>query len=112
MLDHAIKYNKYIKPYYDNIMFKVIAFLEDNLADKKMTIFIYIFQIIPRFILVAFLLVDTFWFHKLELLYKIILIGLLPFIFRYFNHSLKNLYGQWVLDLEDAYSEVYVHEQV
>ena len=111
MLDHALKYNKYIKPYYDKTMFRLVAFLDDNLADKKITIFIYVFQILPRIILVTFLLVDTFWFHKLEILYKIILIGLLPFLFRYFNYSLKDLYERWVLDLEDTYNFVDVHEK-
>jgi len=83
-LDHFIKYNKKIKPYYYKFMIKMVKYLDLNeLDNKKLTMIIFFMQVFPRIVLVIFLLLDTFYFRKIEIFYKVVLIGLLPFIYRY-----------------------------
>ena len=69
-LDHMIKYNKYVKRHYYKIMFKFANFVVlENMTDNKIRLLIFFMQIFPRFILVSFLFIDTFYFHKLEIFY-------------------------------------------
>ncbi len=101
MLDHLIKHNNYFQKSYSNLMILII----NNIKDFKKTSFILlilIFQIIPRLILVVFLIMDTFYFHKLETLYKIILLGVFPFIFRYIKYNFSDFkdYNIKLLDVE------------
>lgn len=111
-LDHAIKYNKYVKPYYYKVMTKFTVFASiGRMHFYKVHIFIFFMQIFPRIILVTFLLIDTFYFCKLEIFYKILLIGILPFILRYCKYSLKDVLEHWILLLENKYKSVRVYEE-
>jgi|ERR1700753_310620 len=109
-LDHFIKYNKYCKPYYENFIIKFID-KWDNLSSTSRRILIISFQVIPRMILVTVLFLDTFYFHKIEIFYKFVLIGLLPFIFRYIQYSVKDFYNYLVKQLMDKYSQVLIFEK-
>ena len=80
ILDRFIKYNKYVKPYYYPIILFYIKVLQ-NVKGYYILNFILFMQIIPRIILVTILVLDTFYFQKLEVFYKVVLIGVLPFIF-------------------------------
>jgi hypothetical protein len=112
-LDHTIKYNKYIKIYYYKICFNILTFITNivKVKYKFVLIFVFCMQILPRIILVIFLLVDTFYYHKLEYFYKVVLIGLLPFIFNYLKYCLKDIYEQWILNLENSYIGVRIFEE-
>lgn len=109
-LDHAIKYNKYCKTYSYNVMLYIIEYY-DTQSDKWRTGFILSFHVIPRMILVGFLCYDTFVVERLEIFYKVVLIGILPFIFRYISYSLKDIYDHWVKQLTDVYSSVTIFEK-
>lgn len=76
-----------------------IDYVNDWSFDTYRMIFV-IFQIIPRTLLVLCLLLDTFYFLRLELLYKIILLGLIPLLFRYFLYSFKDILKHWTKTLE------------
>lgn len=110
ILDRAIKYNKLIKPYYKKF---IILFTKTVKHWEEYIIFWFIIfiRIVPRFILVTFLLLDTFYFHKLEIFYKVILIGTLPFIYRYIKYSVKDMYEYYVEELENTYDEVTIFEK-
>lgn len=109
-LDHFIKYNAYCKPYYYDIVLYIIIF-RYKLTDNWTSGLILSFHVIPRIILVVFLFLDTFYFNKLEIFYKIVLIGLLPFIFRYLNYSMKDIYDYWVELLIQEYQFIYIFEK-
>lgn len=109
-LDHLIKYNFFIKPYYYNFM-KKFASTVFTFPDTYIKKFIFFVEIFPRIILVSFLLVDTYYFQRVEIFYKVVLIGLLPFIWRYIKYSIKDLYNHWILQLEDKYSKVVIYEE-
>ena len=109
-LDRSIKYNKYTKVYYHKVILLFIKF-KTNLEGYHILGFILLMRIIPRIILVLFLLLDTFYFHKLEIFYKVVLIGVLPFIFRYLKYSVKDMYDNYVEELQHKYLLVQVHEK-
>ena len=90
-LDHFIKYNIYCKNYYYIFMTNFMKLWDTifTIHGKSIIISLYI---IPRIILIAFLILDTFYFNKLEIFYKVVLIGILPFIFKYIEYSFKDFY--------------------
>lgn len=108
-LDKAIKYNKYVKDYYHRVMVKFVKVFA-NVTIKQLTITIFSVQIFPRIILVTFLVLDTFYFHKLELFYKVILIGVVPFIYRYIKYSIKEYYEYYLNELSNGYPIVKIYE--
>ena len=110
LLDHTIKYNKYTIKYYHIIIRYIITYIDDQTNNWRIGCII-IFHVIPRIILVVFLLADTFYFHKLEIFYKIILIGLLPLTFRYIEYSLKDIYHHWIEELSKEYNKVIIFEK-
>lgn len=107
-LDHFIKYNIYTKDYkyMESFIYKI-----DNLNKLQRRILFYTFQIFPRSILVLFLVLDTVYYLKFEIFYKVILIGILPMLIRYINYSVKDLYNHWVETLENIYKFIYVEEK-
>ena len=109
-LDHGLKYNKYWKEHYYTFMLSII----DRWSSLNMitrTLILLGFQVIPRIILGTFLLLDTFYFSKLEIFYKVVLIGILPFSFNYFEYSCKDFYEYLVKQLTDKYAKVYIFEK-
>ncbi len=110
ILDHALKYNKYVINSYYNSMTLIINNL-NKFTEKHFIRIILIFQIIPRLILVVFLIMDTFYFHKLEILYKVILLGLFPFIFRYIKYNFNDFKENYIKILESKYKYVFVLDE-
>ncbi len=110
ILDRSLKYNKFVTAYYNKIS-KQLLEKSSMLVDHQLTYLIFTIRIIPRIILSLFLLLDTFYFHKLEIFYKVILIGLLPFIYRYIKYSIKDIYNYWIETLENTYSSVLMFEE-
>jgi hypothetical protein len=113
-LDHAIKYNKYVKGYYYKYMKKFAIFIdihnnyENAPKTKQIKWIMFLVQVLPRIFLVTFLFMDTFYFHKIEIFYKFILIGAIPFIYRYFKYSTKDIYEHWIQILEMKYDKVLI----
>jgi len=66
----------------------------------------YLCNILPRLILITILSLDTFYFHHLENIYKIILIGLLIFLYKYFIYSLKYAKELYILKLESITNKI------
>ena len=105
ILDHLIKYNKFLKDVYLKYMTKFIELLT-KLNNQQLLIISIIFQIIPRLILITFLTQDVFYYNKIELFYKVILIGLLPFIYKYVKYSIKDFKEFYISSLENSYEFV------
>ena len=110
ILDHLIKYNKFLKDVYLKYMTKFIELLT-KLNNQQLLIISIIFQIIPRLILITFLTQDVFYYNKIELFYKVILIGLLPFIYRYIIYSIKDFKEFYILLLEKLYKNVSLQDE-
>ena len=110
ILDHTFKYNKHSKDHYYNLIMKKMKYW-DSLSINSRLVIIISFQIIPRIILVTFLLLDTFYFNKLEIFYKIVLVGLLPFVFRYIQYSFSDFYAYLIIQLTDKYEKVQIFEK-
>lgn len=110
--DRFIKYNRYTKKSYRELMFITLTKLKRFVPAKIIRI-IFCFQILPQMVLALFLGLDTFYFHKLELFYKIILIGLLLFIYSYLKYSIRDVIDQWIEDMETEYdyTSVRVNEE-
>ena len=104
-LDHLIKYNRYVKPYYYKFIYKFLILLE-KLDETQLLLVNFLFQILPRVFLVTFLVIDTFYFHKLDILYKFILIGVIPFIHRYIKYSFKDIKDHYIQHLSGTYKQI------
>lgn len=110
MLDHLIKYNNYIKTSYYS--FKVILIkMMKRFKGKFFVSFIVMFEIIPRIILVGFLVMDTFYFHKLEIFYKVVYLGILPFIFKYFKYNFNDFKEHYIKILESKYKYIFLLDE-
>lgn len=108
-LDHFIRYNKYTK----NQSYKLLEKFMKQLSTRATTtllIMAFIFQIIPRVILITFLSIDIWYYHHIEIFYKVILIGFIPFIYRYLKYTLKDLKQQYIAILEEKYDTIWMIE--
>jgi hypothetical protein len=95
-LDEAIKNNAKLNPYYK----KILVYIVNKLKDVNYTNLYYIFQLLPRIILIIALCIDIFYFHKIHLLYKVIIISILLVISKYIIYSFKYSKEQYILRLE------------
>ena len=109
VLDEAIK-TKLI--YYHN---KVIAFCVKSkyeahrIYDEGNHVIIYYsLNIFPRLILVTVLFFDIFYFGKIVYLYKIILLGLLPLLYKYIIYSLKYAKEYYITQFELIVAKVMI----
>lgn len=100
VLDESIKQISLIAYYHE----KVIKILSTKTINYSKIY--YLFNIIPRLILVTVLSLDTFYFDHLEYLYKFILLGLIPFLYKYFIHSLKYAKELFILQLEPIVDQI------
>ena|SRR5271155_51405 len=109
-LDESIKNNLIIKPYYEKFLLSLINIIKNNviLHEKSTSYFkFYIaLEILPRVILVTGLLIDTFWFHRLAILYSVISIVLVIFIAKYIKYSFKYAKEQYILQLEQMVQKI------
>jgi len=97
-LDEAIKTNTIIKPYYERLLVYITGIKDTNFTLYRKIY--HLFDTIPRIILVSTLLIDTFYFHCLFLLYKVIIVSLLFLIIRYIKYSLTYAKEEYILELE------------
>src|SRR5271155_1814187 len=109
-LDEAFKNNSFIKRYYERFLVYLINRIKNNVTlDKESTSyfkFYIILQIIPRVILVTALLIDTFYFHRLAILYKVLLVGLFILISKYIKYSFKYAKEHYILQLEKMVQKI------
>ena len=108
ILDKAIKCKLLGNIYYDFTLY-ITPYL--HIKSKYKPFIITVFQIIPRAIMVIFLLVDTFYFHKLAIFYNVILLGLLPLIYRYVKYSINEISEHYIELLEEKYEKVRIYEE-
>ena len=109
--DKFIKNNKYITA-------KYIKFLEKYIKPKLVTTswFVrlhienrYIFiTIVPRCILILILLVEVFYFKRIEIFYSAIILGILPLLHRYLKYSFKNIKEQYIYYFEQQIKQIYI----
>lgn len=96
-LDTMLKTNKYCLEKSMNLLNKLHEFsdpIKTNLffAKKIFIVLFYIsFYILPRIILITVLLLDIFYFKKIENNKNFLLLGLFPLTNRYLKYSLKNV---------------------
>jgi hypothetical protein len=102
VLDESIKANSQINHYHK----KAIEYLTSILNEKNYDYIYYFFNIFPRIILITFLSIDIFWFHHMKYFYKIILVGLLIFIYKYFIYSLKYAKELYTIEAEAIVNQV------
>ena len=107
LFDQLIKYNRYIYPYYIKLFFAVSRTLY-NFGKKESVLFVYIFQLFPRIILLSLLIVDIFILKKIENLYYFIILGFIPLCSRYITYSIELMYEGFLQYLEDQYDKVWV----
>lgn len=110
MLDHAFKYNKYLEKNYNNFKISMINRIK-NFKEKGFVTMILVFQLFPRIILVIVLFMDTFYFNKLELLYKVISLGFLPFMFRYIKYNFNDFKEYYIKVLQSKYKYIYLLDE-
>lgn len=67
-----------------------------------------IFYMIPRCILIILLLLDIFYFKKIENFYSFILLGILPLLNRYLKYSFKNVKEIYIIDLKKRWDAVII----
>ena len=101
-LDEAIKTNSIIKPYYEKFLVYIVTHTNGINYFKVYLVF----DIIPRIILVSALLIDTFYYHCLFLLYKVIIVSLLLFLGRYLKYSFTYAKEQYTFQLESMVNNV------
>jgi len=108
--DDFIKNLKNIQPKYVQFVDKTITFLsfyKEESEQVRIIKRIYIAcYIIPRLILVSILCLDTFYFHKLAWIYKVILLSALPLLLRYIKYSIKYMKDQYIKDLNTKYDHI------
>jgi hypothetical protein len=97
-LDQFIKNLPYINHYYKCFIVSLANKLDLILMDSK--VYYYVFAIFPRLVLVTALWIDTFYFHKLHYIYKVLLIGILLVLNRYIIYSLKYAKEHFITQLE------------
>lgn len=109
-LDESLKHHPNIQPIYHKFVDKVITRIQSYQKEFKQHAVIkrvYIrFYILPRVILVSILCLDTFYFHKLAWIYKIILLGALPLLHRYLKYSLKYIKEEYIKKIEYKYKKI------
>lgn len=107
LVDEAIKRNKFIKNPYNSLIAKIIKRF-NTLTVNDMLLIQIAYTIIPRAFLGILLCFDTFFMHKLLLIYDFILIGLFSLIHRYIKYSLKYVKEQYIKSLSETYEDVII----
>jgi len=108
--DTLIKYNSIIYQYYYPLLCKLIAEVNTwYLYDKGF--FYYLFNIIPRSLLLSIFLIDVFWLHNIQIFYYFIILGLTPLIYRYIVYTLESAYNYHIQRLEDTYKYIWIFEE-
>ena len=97
-LDQTIKNHPLINPYYKRLIIYLVFKIDPIL--NKSQVYYYTFAIFPRLVLVTALFIDTFYFHYLSLIYKVLLIGILLLVNRYIIYSLKYAKEHFIIQLE------------
>lgn len=107
LFDKKIKYNKYCKDKY----YKFTTWALPYLFKPDIPKIIVIFHIFPRVILVSLLVLDIFWFNKLEIFFKFIFLGLFPLLFKYYKYCFYELKEHYLSELEKQYKSVIIFEK-
>jgi hypothetical protein len=108
-LDESIKNNRYILKIYNKMLTFAMKRV-DTFTFSQMKMLYISYNILPRAFLVTLLCINVFYFHKLELIYDFILIGLIPLFHRYIKYSFKYAKEQYIKNLTDRYRCIWVSD--
>lgn len=107
IFDSSIKYYTKIFPYYLKILYKIIPEM-NKFSYADYILFIYLFQIIPRFILSLIFIYDVFWLHYIAIYYYFIILSISSLFYLYCKYSLEFAYEQFITYLEEKYDQIYI----
>jgi hypothetical protein len=68
--------------------------------------YIILFEIFPRLVLMTALVIDTYYFHKLFYIYKVLLLGILILLGKYIIYSLRKIKEEYIQKLSFCISKV------
>lgn len=102
ILQKTIINNKYIYPIINKLLKYILnVYIYFSLYKNNRYITLYLFcSIIPRYLLLMFFVVDIFYFHKLEICYNFLFIGLIPMISSFFIKSSDIIFEKYCEFLE------------
>lgn len=106
-LDESVKNNKLFFKLYNKILIYAIIRVDSFTYSQSKMIYIC-YNILPRAFLVTLLSINVFYFHRLELIYDFIFIGLIPLLHRYIKYSFKHAKEQYIKTLNIKYDEVVI----
>jgi len=109
LLDTSWKTSYLIEPYYMAIMSNFISYLESTSTLFRHLLFI-LFQLIPRTILCSIFILDIFYFNQLYYIYKFLILGLFPLLYRYIRYSLKAYTDHLFTFAERNYHSIYMKD--
>jgi hypothetical protein len=98
-----IKTIKYINPYIRKIQYKFIDKLKEITLEVNI-MYIYIFQIIPRTVMVLIFITDVFYLHYIQVFYYFIILTILPWIYIFMIYFIRLTLEDLVQWLEGNYS--------
>src|SRR5271154_14592 len=109
-LDESFKNNGFINSYYERFLLYLSNSIKNNVilhTESTSYLKLYIIlQIIPRVILVIALLIDTFYFHCIAILYKVLLVAVIILIAKYIKYSFKYAQEHYILQLEKMVQKI------
>jgi hypothetical protein len=107
-LDHYIKDLSYTNNTYKYGINFLAYILGPLIIDSRL--YYYIFEIVPRLILLTTLHIDVFWFNKLYYIYKVLLIGIFIFVGKYIIYSFKYAKEHFIESFQHYVSLVMAYE--
>jgi hypothetical protein len=96
--DQCIKNLPITQKYHKKFMVYLAYKLNYNIVETDS--YYYFMAIIPRIILATALFIDTFWFHKLYYIYKVLLLGIFLVLNRYIIYSFKHIKESLIKELK------------
>ncbi len=103
LLDEEMRNGVYTKTFIDKIVKKlatVLSFVTD--MDKNRYLYI-LWYIIPRIILAILLIIDVFYFYKLNYVYKFAFLTLIIFLCYYIIYCMRLKIGEYTAELDKYY---------
>ena len=93
-----------------NYFGKIEEIIKKLIFFKKTSKLLILFELFPKIVISLVLLIETFYFHYLSLLYKVILLGIFILVEKYFIFSIKKIQEKLISLVEKTiYIEIEYH---
>ncbi len=103
LLDEEMRNGKYTKNLVDKAI-KTLATLLNIVKDTEKNRYLYIlWYILPRIVLAIFLIIDVFYFHKLNYVYKFAFLTLIIFLCYYIIYCIRFKIIEYTSELDKYY---------